>query len=183
MNADKTSVFIGVYRRSSAAIHVLAFFSKLARWRVILLRLLTVAALIRAATVRERLPEIEQIISKQSLSAEAADRGEKLGWGHRLDQDAGDQTLLGLAVEIVGPAGENDDRGAASQFADAADERRPFLGVGVAERVGKTQIDDHGVRGGILRAAGGLRCGERNLHLIARDFEELLVEIALTAPQ
>src|ERR1035437_745219 len=71
-----------------------------------------------------------------SLSAEAADRGEKLGWGHRLDQDAGDQTLLGLAVEIVGPAGENDDRGAASQFADAADERRPFLGVGLAERVG-----------------------------------------------
>jgi len=40
MNADKTSVFIGVYRRSSAAIHVLAFFSNLAHWRVILLRLL-----------------------------------------------------------------------------------------------------------------------------------------------
>src|ERR1035437_7207468 len=139
MNADKTSVFIGVYRRSSAAIHVLAFFSNLARWRVILLRLLTVAALIRAATVRERLPEIEQIISKQSLSAEAADRGEKLGWGHRLDQDAGDQPLLGLAVEIVGPAGENDDRGAASQFADAADERHPFLGVGLAERVGRSE--------------------------------------------
>src|SRR5450759_2647685 len=49
MNADKTSVFIGVYRRSSAAIHVLAFFSNLARWRVILLRLLTLGALIGAA--------------------------------------------------------------------------------------------------------------------------------------
>src|SRR5450759_4635216 len=54
MNADKTSVFIGVYRRSSAAIHVLAFFSNLARWRVILLRLLTVAAPIRAARVSKR---------------------------------------------------------------------------------------------------------------------------------
>src|ERR1035437_10384827 len=50
MNADKTSVFIGVYRRSSAAIHVLAFFSNLARWRVILLRLLTLGALIGAPT-------------------------------------------------------------------------------------------------------------------------------------
>jgi len=50
MNADKTSVFIGVYRRSSAAIHVLAFFSNLARWRVIFLRLLTVVALIGAPT-------------------------------------------------------------------------------------------------------------------------------------
>jgi hypothetical protein len=43
--------------RPSAAIHVLAFFSNLARWRVILLRLLTVAAQIGAATVRERLTD------------------------------------------------------------------------------------------------------------------------------
>src|SRR5665647_2320757 len=50
MNADKTSVFIGVYRRSSAAIHVLAFFSNLALWRAILLRRLAGAALLRAAT-------------------------------------------------------------------------------------------------------------------------------------
>src|SRR5450759_1105726 len=67
MNADKTSVFIGVYRRSSAAIHVLAFFSNLARWRVILLRLLTLGALIRAPTVREGLPPPAQYHAVRAL--------------------------------------------------------------------------------------------------------------------
>jgi hypothetical protein len=42
MNADKASVFIGLYRRSSAAIHVLAFFGSLARLRTISLHLLRI---------------------------------------------------------------------------------------------------------------------------------------------
>ena len=42
MNADKASVVIGLYRRSSAAIHVLAFFGSLARLRTISLHLLRI---------------------------------------------------------------------------------------------------------------------------------------------
>src|ERR1035437_2757209 len=67
MNADKTSVFIGVYRRSSAAIHVLAFFSNLVRWRVILLRLFTVAGPLGGPTVRERFPPTNFYFRERSV--------------------------------------------------------------------------------------------------------------------
>ena len=56
---------------------------------------------------------------------------------------------------------------------------RPSLRVRLAKRVGQAQVDDHQVRGSVLEAALGLLRGERDLHLVAGDFEELLTEIEL----
>jgi hypothetical protein len=78
MNPDKASVFIGVYRRSSAAIHVLAFFGSLARLRTISLHLLRIRRRVwqflrlhyslKKSLLGERLPRPFSALRKRQVS-------------------------------------------------------------------------------------------------------------------
>ena len=77
MNADKASVFIGVYRRSSAAIHVLAFFGSLARLRTISLHLFRIRRRVwqllrlhhlKKSLIGERLPRPSSALHMRQVS-------------------------------------------------------------------------------------------------------------------